>query len=186
MTMRMSTLIRRLEDVIISIVRGGDRKRDDERRIERLRTLGVRIGKNCLIYTTNFSTEPYLIEIGDHVGIAAGTHFVTHEPSVWLAREKYPDAHILGKIKVGNNTIIGMNCIILPNTTIGNNCIVGAASVVRGAIPDNSIVYGNPARVIGKANLLVRLLLKNKNRLDTRNMPPEERERVIKKHFHIT
>lgn len=29
--------------------------------IEKLRALGVRIGKNCLIYTTNFSTEPYLI-----------------------------------------------------------------------------------------------------------------------------
>ena len=61
-----------------------------------------------------------------------------------------------------------------------------AASVVKGTIPDNSIVYGNLARVIEKASLLVRLLLKSKNRLDTRNMPDEERERAIKKHFHIT
>ena len=183
--MRISTLIRRIEDAIIRMWRHKGSRSADEIMIEKLRALGVRIGKNCLIYTTNFSTEPYLIEIGDHVAIAAGTQFVTHEPSLWLARERYPNAHLLGKIKVGNNTIIGMNCIILPNTTIGANCVVGAASVVKGVIPDNSIVYGNPARVIGKASLLVRLLLKSKNRLDTRDMPPEERERVIKEHFHI-
>lgn len=41
-----------------------------------------RIGKNYPIYTLNFSTEPFLIEIGNHVGIAAGTQFVTHKPSI--------------------------------------------------------------------------------------------------------
>lgn len=38
--------------------------------------------------------------------------------------------------------------IILPGVTIGNNVIVGAGSVVREDIPDNSVVMGNPARVV--------------------------------------
>ena len=42
-----------------------------------------------------------------------------------------------------------MHSIILPGTKIGNNVIIGAGSVVRGSIPDNSIVAGNPAVVIG-------------------------------------
>ena len=50
-----------------------------------------------------------------------------------------------GKIKIGDNVFIGMNSLILPGTTIGNNVIIGAGSVVRGKIPDNSIYSGNPA-----------------------------------------
>ena len=38
--------------------------------------------------------------------------------------------------------------MILPNTTIGNNVIVGAGTVVACDIPDNSVVIGNPCKVI--------------------------------------
>jgi len=38
---------------------------------------------------------------------------------------------------------------LLPGCKLGNNVIVGAGSVVRGEIPDNSIVIGNPAQVVG-------------------------------------
>jgi hypothetical protein len=37
----------------------------DKRRIRYLRKLGVRIGENCRVRTMKFSTDPYLIEIGD-------------------------------------------------------------------------------------------------------------------------
>ena len=39
--------------------------RTNEHRIVELRRRGVRIGHSCTIYTMQFSTEPYLIEIGD-------------------------------------------------------------------------------------------------------------------------
>src|SRR5262249_32447718 len=45
-------------------------------RIQWLREDGVRIGNDCLVHTPYFSTEPYLIEIGDHVAISAGTEFI--------------------------------------------------------------------------------------------------------------
>ena len=53
-----------------------------------------------------------------------------------------------GCIEVKNNVFIGSNTIILPNVRIGNNVMVGAGSVVTKDVPDNSVVAGNPARVI--------------------------------------
>lgn len=53
-----------------------------------------------------------------------------------------------GTIEIGKNSFIGANSFILPGTRIGHNCIIGATSVVRGYIPDGSIVIGNPAKII--------------------------------------
>ena len=55
---------------------------------------------------------------------------------------------ILAPITVGNNVFIGARCTVLPETTIGNNVVIGACSVVKGCIPDNVVVAGNPAKVI--------------------------------------
>lgn len=49
---------------------------------------------------------------------------------------------------IGNNVFIGWGCIILGNTHIGNNVIIGAGSIINKNIPDNSVVAGNPAKVI--------------------------------------
>lgn len=43
-------------------------------------------------------------------------------------------------VKIGNNTWIGANCVILKGATIGNNCVIGANCVVSQNIPDNCIV----------------------------------------------
>ena len=45
-----------------------------------------------------------------------------------------------------------MNTIILKGTTLGDNCIVGAGSVVHGDFPSNSMIAGNPARIIKMVN----------------------------------
>ena len=55
----------------------------------------------------------------------------------------------VGKVVIGSNVFIGADAIICPGVTIGNNVVVGAGSVVTKNIPDNSIVVGNPGRVIG-------------------------------------
>jgi len=157
----------------------------NEQRIRRLREYGVRIGENCFISTTAFSTEPYLIEIGDHVAISTGCEFLTHDAAIWLFRNTNPAMDVFGSIKVGNNTYFGTNCTILPNSTIGADCIIGSGSVVRGAIPDGSVVLGNPGRVVMKTALMKQLLLNHKHRLDTHNLTPEEKEKAIRRHFGI-
>jgi acetyltransferase-like isoleucine patch superfamily enzyme len=156
-----------------------------EWRLEKARSWGVKIGKDCLIFSMEFSTEPYLIEIGDHVVISSGTQFITHDGSVWLLRDQYPDIGVFGRIKVGSNTFIGINCIILPNTEIGSNCIIGAGAAVRGKVPDDSVVLGNPGKVVMKTSMMQKFLLSNKNRLDTKLLTTEEKDNMVKRHFGI-
>ena len=53
-------------------------------RIDALRRRGVRIGEQCIVLTEQFSTEPYLVELGNHVAVAGGTVFLTPDGSVVL------------------------------------------------------------------------------------------------------
>jgi len=156
----------------------------NEDRIRALRKEGLRIGENCLVYTTLFSTEPYLIEIGNDVAISSGTSFVTHDGSVRIFPD-HPHMDVFGDIKVGNNTFFGTHCIILPGSRIGSDCIIGSGSVVRGVIPDGSVVFGNPAKVVMKTSLVRQLLVNHKHRLDTRHLPAKEKEQAIRRHFGL-
>lgn len=156
----------------------------NERRIRFLRRQGVRIGENCLIYTTFFSTEPYLVRIGDRVAVSSGVHFATHDASGHLF-DDHPDMDVFGEIHVGDNTYIGINCTILMGARIGANCVIGSGSVVRGTIPDGSVVYGNPARVVMKTSLLKQLLVHHRHRLDTRHLPAKEKEKILRRHFGL-
>lgn len=146
-----------------------------------LRKQGARIGVGCWICTDEFITEPYLLEIGDRVGISHGTSFVTHDGTAdpgagWV---------IYGRISVGDDTYIGCNCVILPGTVIGRDCIVGAGSVVRGTVPDGCVVMGNPAEVVMTSAMARKLAPRNVNRLQIHHLPPRERERVIRDHFGL-
>lgn len=51
---------------------------------------------------------------------------------------------------IGDNTVVGMGSIILNGAVVGKNCIIGAGALVTGktVIPDNSLAFGNPAKVI--------------------------------------
>ena len=51
-------------------------------------------------------------------------------------------------IYIGKNVSITSRCIILPGVTIGDNSIIGAGSVITNDIPANSLVVGNPAKII--------------------------------------
>ena len=115
------------------------------------RKIGVKIGYGCHICSRNFGSEPYLISIGNHVGIADNVHFFTHS-GAWVFRDKYPTLDVFGKIEIKNNAYIGSGAYILMGVTIGNNVVVGARSVVTKSIPDNVVVAGNPAKIIGTIN----------------------------------
>jgi acetyltransferase-like isoleucine patch superfamily enzyme len=159
-------------------------KSNSNRKIDYLRKLGVKIGINCHFETISFSSEPFLIEIGNHVAIASGTTFVTHDGSVWCFKDELSGG-IFGRIKIGNNVSIGINCIILYNTSIGDNCIIGAGSVVRGKFPDNSIIVGNPAKVILTINAQKMLFRQNPGLVKTNNLTELQANRLVKKHFGI-
>jgi len=52
------------------------------------------------------------------------------------------------EIVIGKNCFIGCNSIILKGTVLGDGCVVGAGAVVSGVFPDNSVIAGNPAKII--------------------------------------
>ena len=56
-------------------------------------------------------------------------------------------------IKINKNVWIGANSVILPGVNIGKNCIVGAGSIVTKSFEENSIIGGNPAKLIRKNSL---------------------------------
>lgn len=49
---------------------------------------------------------------------------------------------------IGKSCVIGVGATVMGGVRIGNNCVVGSGSVVTKDVPDNSIVAGNPARII--------------------------------------
>ncbi|SDP70934.1 transferase hexapeptide (six repeat-containing protein) [Desulforhopalus singaporensis] len=112
---------------------------------------GAKIGENCRWYSKAVCTEPFLLEIGDHVHIGSGVQLITHDGALWVLREKLgrPGLDRFGKIVVGNNVFIGNNSILMPGVTIGNDCIIGAGSVVTKDVSSGMIAAGIPAKKIG-------------------------------------
>lgn len=111
------------------------------------RHLGVTIGENCLIATRRWSSEPYLITIGNHVQITEGVWFHTHGGGN-VIRAQYPDYDSFGKIVIQDWAYVGSGSHILPGVTIGEGSLVAAGSIVTKSVPPRMVVGGNPARVI--------------------------------------
>lgn len=125
-------------------------------RIAFLRGAGAKIGDKCIIRDiTALGSEPWLVEIGDNVSFSSNVKIITHDGSVArlyhmeLTERQYD---YFGQVKIGSNCFLGMNSIILKNVTVGNNVIIGAGSIVTKSIPDNCIVCGVPAKIIGTVN----------------------------------
>ena len=152
---------------------------DNDFRINYLRERGVKIGEECLINYVEFTADPYLVQIGNKVAIARNTRFITHDGSTWLFKDKSKMEYVFGKITIGNNCFIGENCIILPNTQIGDNCIIGAGSVVRGRFPDNSVLYGNPAKVVMKSSMSEKFLMNSKLLIDESKYTYDEKRALL-------
>ena len=55
-------------------------------------------------------------------------------------------------VKIGSNTHLNTNVIVLAGVTIGQHCQIGAGAVVTKDIPPYSVAVGNPARVVKRYN----------------------------------
>lgn len=99
-------------------------------------------------------TDYSLITLGDGCLVSNEVRILTHDwsPNTLLsglgAQLKSPAGRVL-PVRVGAGTFVGMGAILMPGASIGEHCLVGAGSVVRGEIPDHSVVVGNPGEVIG-------------------------------------
>lgn len=123
---------------------------------------------------TGYSPEqttvpPRALVIGDRCVIGLRSGIVAHESieigdDVWFGQEIYvtdsnhgfsdldvPFGRQLGPlhpVKIGDGTWIGHGAVILPGAQIGRCVVVAARAVVRGEVPDFSVIAGVPAKVI--------------------------------------
>ena len=115
--------------------------------IKYARWLGVKVGNNCRLIKADFSSEPYLITLGNNVS-ATAVRFETHDGGVWVIRNTHPEIDLVKPINIGNNVFIGYGAVIMPGITIGNDVVIGAYSVVTKDIGNGVVAAGVPARVI--------------------------------------
>jgi len=130
-----------------------------------------------------FSTEPWLITIGNNVYITAGCQFITHDGGSLILRKEVPYLELTAPINVGNDVYFGLKATILPGVTIGNRVIIGAGAVVTKDIPDNSVAVGVPARVVKMVDEYLEDA--KKRSLHFGHLSAREKEVQIKKYFMI-
>lgn len=110
---------------------------------------GLVIGDRCVIGARSTLVAHASVEVGDAVWFGQGVF-------VCDASHGYQDPDLpIGEqfgahqpVRIGAGSWVGHGSIVLPGTTIGRNVVVAAGSVVRGDIPDHSVVGGTPARVL--------------------------------------
>ena len=112
---------------------------------------GAVIGNNCKVSSHTFICEGVTIEDGVFVG-----HNVT------FINDRYPrstseggelqteDDWVCVPTLIKQGASIGSSATLLCGVTVGENAIVGAGSIVTKDVPANSVVAGNPARVMKK------------------------------------
>ena len=112
---------------------------------------GATVGQNCKISSHSFICEG--VHIADNCFIGHGVMFTND----LFPRATNPDGSqqtdedwTLIETFVEKGASIGSNATILCGVTIGENALIGAGAVVTKDVPANSVVVGNPARVIEK------------------------------------
>lgn len=104
---------------------------------------GVKIGDGCRIQ--NGALLYSGVTMGDDCLIG---------PGVVTTNDHYPELPVgdwkdrFRTTKIGNQVSIGANATIVCGVTLGDNCMVGAGAVVTKDVKANTIVVGNPARVL--------------------------------------
>lgn len=120
--------------------------------VTRVEGAKITIGNNVGISGATIYARKEII-IGDNTNIGGNVKILDNDfhPIEVEARLR-DDKEKIGTepIRIGKNCFIGCNALILKGTELGDNCVVGAGAVVCGKYEANSVIAGNPARIIRK------------------------------------
>ncbi|HMN10837.1 MAG TPA: acyltransferase [Bellilinea sp.] len=95
------------------------------------------------------------IQAGNGIYIGSGTIFAPGVKIISANHSLDPsnrDWVKESRIKIGENSWIGANAVILPGCELGDHVVVGAGAVVTKSFGSNSILVGNPAKLIGPSS----------------------------------
>ena len=117
------------------------------------------LGRDCTILPAAKIMDQPLISIGDRACLGNCT-LICHDGAVEMIEQGYGvKLDRVGAIVIEDDVYIGEDAMILSSSaklTIGKGSIVGAGAVVRQSVPPGSIVTGNPAKVVGKVEDMLR------------------------------
>lgn len=108
----------------------------------------IKIGDNCRINGAYIHAQDF-IEIGNNCVMASGINIIDSNAHQVHSLDRTVGRDNPRGIIIGNNVWVGLNVIILKGSTIGNNCVIAAGSIVKGTFPNNAIIQGNPAAIVG-------------------------------------
>jgi hypothetical protein len=108
----------------------------------------IRFGDRVRLTGTRIGCER-AIEVGDWSGISDARLMDTdfHALEVY-DQPRYNTVGLSKPITIGRNVWIGAGAMVLKGVRIGENSVVGAGAVVAQHVPANTVVFGNPARVV--------------------------------------
>jgi acetyltransferase-like isoleucine patch superfamily enzyme len=114
------------------------------------------LGQDCSILPSARIIDPEYTWIGDRVSLGKCT-LICHDGAIEVLQQRYGiRLDRVGPVIIHDDVYVGEGVIVLGGTTIGAGSIIGAGAIVRKSVPPGSIVTGNPAKVVGKVEDLIR------------------------------
>lgn len=107
------------------------------------------VNEGSIICKGSVITDDAYIEKGTLVNLLCS---IAHDVNIGRYCVIQPHCSISGNVHIGDGTHIGTRSAIRDEVKIGSNCIIGMCSNVTKNIPENSVAFGNPARVTQKNN----------------------------------
>jgi acetyltransferase-like isoleucine patch superfamily enzyme len=108
--------------------------------------LDIRVGRNVFVNQNCTFYDLGGLDIADDVMIGSNVSIITSGHPIEPSRRR--DGVIAKPIAIERNVWIAAGATIIGGVTIGENSVVAAGSVVTRDVPPNSLVGGNPARII--------------------------------------